>query len=419
MKRSTTWMVGMACAAALGMNMIGQGAASAEQETLTVMTNIVGEPAKVLENIAHDFMKAYPDITVEFSAPGKEYENIMKVKMASQDMPDVFSTHGWAIARYGTFLADLRDEPWAAQIDPSFKPIVTDKDGKVYVLPMDQDKGSPVYNVDVLKQFGIEVPMTMDELLTACETIKTKGKGSVSCIHIGGADDWPMGNIYDFLATPFLVSPEENAQQALLDGSFDWKQWTPLPALILDMHQKGYLNKDVLTAKFSDSAKAFAEGKTAFGFYGGYLIEEAKKTNPNVNGGLMPVPALARGDQPTFIGGEKTTWGIWKDTKHLDAAKKFLAFYARPENIKLVAEAQKLMPGLQGVKADIGYAGTYYEKYQSLRSFPYFDRVFLPNGMWDAMCKNGQELLAEGITAEEYSENMQKEFSRLFTVAKN
>ena len=59
-------------------------------------------------------MKANPDIKVEFSAPGADYEKLMKIKMAANDMPDVFSTHGWAKVRYGDFLLDLRDQPWAS-----------------------------------------------------------------------------------------------------------------------------------------------------------------------------------------------------------------------------------------------------------------------------------------------------------------
>src|SRR5207247_5357985 len=77
--------------------------------TLTVATNQVGNQAQVLQDIAQKFMRANPNIKVDFSAPGAEYENIMKVKMASKHLTDVFSTHGWAKIRYGSFLADLRD----------------------------------------------------------------------------------------------------------------------------------------------------------------------------------------------------------------------------------------------------------------------------------------------------------------------
>src|SRR5215831_2733801 len=82
----------------------GTPSAGGSTITLTVSTNVVGVQAKVLQDIAQKFMQENPTIRVDFSAPGADYENIMKVKMASGHLPDVFSTHGWAKIRYGKFL---------------------------------------------------------------------------------------------------------------------------------------------------------------------------------------------------------------------------------------------------------------------------------------------------------------------------
>jgi raffinose/stachyose/melibiose transport system substrate-binding protein len=232
---------------------------------------------------------------------------------------------------------------------------------------------------------------------------------------MGGADSWPIGQFFDFFATPSLISPSTNYKAELLNGTFDWSKWTPLAQKFQTMQQKGCLNKDVLTAKYSDSAQVFAEGKVAFGLYGPFFIDEAKKINPNLHAGLMPIPAVVAGDVPTFAGGEKTTWGVWKDSPHLDAAKKFVAFYAQPENITLVAQADRLPPGIDGVQADLGDLTTYFQKYSTTPVFPYFDRVYLPNGMWDVMCKNGQNLLTNSITPDQFSSNMKQEFNRLKT----
>ncbi len=383
--------------------------------TLTVSTNQIGNQAQVLQDIAQKFMKENPNIKVDFSAPGAEYENIMKVKMASRHLPDVFSTHGWAKIRYGSFLADLRDQPWASHLSPTIKDTVTDQNGKVYVLPLDQDKAGPVYNVDILNKFGIAIPTTYDELVAACKTIKEKSNGQITPIHIGGADSWPMGQYFDFFGTALLISPAQNYKTELLNGTFDWSKWTPLAQRFQQLQQLGCLNKDVLTAKYSDSAQSFAQGKVAFGLYGPYLIDEARKTNPNLHAGLMPIPAMVAGDVPTFAGGEKTTWGVWKDSPNLEAAKKFVAFNARPENVALVAQADRLPPGLTDAQADLGDLNTYFQKYSSTPVLPYFDRVYLPNGMWDVMCKNAQNLLAGSVTPSQFSQNMKQEFDRLKT----
>jgi raffinose/stachyose/melibiose transport system substrate-binding protein len=390
-----------------------EASAPTEVVTISVMTNRVGTQAELLEKIAREFEQQNPDVKIEFAAPGKDYESLMKIKMAANDMPDVFATHGWAKVRYGAFLADLADQPWASQIDQAIAPAVTDEAGKVYVLPMDQEKTGPVYNADVLSKYGVEVPLSWADLLTACEKIKTGSNGDVDCIHMGGADSWPVGQYYDFFSTALAVTPQNNDAQALLDGTYDWTKYTVLSQNLLDLQEKGYLNKDVLTAKYSDSAAAFAEGKAAFGFYGPFFCEEALKTNPALNCGLMPIPTVQDGDAPAFAGGELTTWGVWKDSKHLEAAKRLVAYYAKPENIAAVANSNKAPAGLTGVEVDAGYLTQYFTKYADLRTFTYFDRIYLPNGMWDVLCKNGQDVLAGGATPEQATDNIAKEFARL------
>ena len=79
--------------------------------------------------------------------------------------------------RYGKFLADLRDQPWVSKLSPTIKDAVTDSSGKVYALPMDQDKSGPIYNVTILNQDGIAVPNTFDGLVAACQTILNKSHG--------------------------------------------------------------------------------------------------------------------------------------------------------------------------------------------------------------------------------------------------
>lgn len=128
---------------------------------------------------------------------------------------------------------------------------------------------------------------------------------------------------------------------------------------------------------------------------------------------MLPIPSIEPGDTPTFAGGEKTTWGVWKDSPNIEAAKKFVSFYAKPENVARVAGAMVLPAGLKGVDVNLGDLTEDFKTYENLRVIPFFDREYLPNGMWDVLCKNGQDLLAGGITVQEFSTNMKNEYERL------
>ncbi|MCY9517086.1 ABC transporter substrate-binding protein [Paenibacillus apiarius] len=367
---------------------------------------------RVYKDIVEAFKQENPDIDVDLQFPGSEHDNILKVKMAANEMPDVFDTHGWAQVRYGNYLADLRDEAWVPELTDTIKDVVTDKDGKVYALVLSEAKDGFTYNADLLEKLDIPVPKTFDELMAAADKIVKATNGETVPFHFSGIDDWTIGQYFDLMATPLLISPENNEKEALLNGTFDWKKWTPLPEKFQEMHQKGYLNKDVITAKYSDASRQFAEGKVAFVMVNPSFAEEVRKINKDMKIGYMPVPSLVAGDEPSFSGGERFTMGIWKDSEKMEQAKKFLAFFAKPENMSKIANVTMLPPGLKGVEAQHEFS-PYYEQYKDVRVFPYFDRVFLPSGMWDVVCKQGTELLAGRITPEKYSEVMKQEAERL------
>jgi raffinose/stachyose/melibiose transport system substrate-binding protein len=386
--------------------------ASTEEVKLTAYLNTADKPVQdVYKQIADAFMKENPSIKVDYQFPG-DYENVLKVKMAANDLPDIFDTHGWAIIRYGKYLADLKDQPWVGQMTDTIKDVVTDKEGKVYVLVTSEAKDGLTYNVDLLNQYNIQPPKTFDELMAAAEKLKKDSGGKVTPFFFSGVDDWMIGQFFDYFATSLLISPEQNEGAKLLDGSFDWKKWTQLPEKFLEMYKKGYMNKDVLTAKYSDLPAQFAQGQVAFTLLGPSFADEVHKTNPNVKIGFMPVPSMVAGDEPNFSGGERNTMGVWKDSKHPEQAKKLIAYFAQPDNMAKIANVTKLPPGLKGVTSQHDFS-PYYEQYASVRVFPYFDRVYLPNGMWDVMCKTGSAMLGGTVTPAQYSDKMKQEVSRL------
>jgi raffinose/stachyose/melibiose transport system substrate-binding protein len=366
----------------------------------------------VYEEIAQAFMKENPDIEVDLQFPGSEYENILKVKMAANDLPDVWDTHGWAVIRYGNYLADLRDEAWVSEMTDTIRDVVTDGEGKVHALVLAEAKDGLTYNADLLRQYDIEPPRTIDELMAAAEKLKTESNGEVMPFYFSGIDDWMIGQFFDYFATSLLISPQQNEAENLLNGTMDWDKWTPLAETFLEMYKQGYMNKDVLTAKYSDLPNLFAQGKVAFTLLGPSFADEVHKINPDVEIGLMPVPAWYPDDEPNFSGGERYTMGVWKDSKHLAEAKKLVAYFAKPENLAKFAGVTKLPAGLKGIEADHEFT-EYYRKYENIRVFPYFDRVYLPNGMWDVMCKTGTALLAEQVTPQQFSEKMKQEVERL------
>ena len=60
----------------------------------------------------------------------------------------------------------------------------------------------------------------------------------------------------------------------------------------------------MLTAKFSDSAEAFASEAAAMAFYENGAIQGIAKYNAEIEYGFFPIPAASAADTPTLAVGE-------------------------------------------------------------------------------------------------------------------
>ncbi|KLK99469.1 binding protein msmE [Bacillus pumilus] len=382
--------------------------------TLTLFSTMSNNgERKAFEEVIREFEKDHQHIRIDANFPGNSYEDMIRVKMGANDMPDLFDTHGWAKLRYSEYVADLKEMDWVKQLDPSLDQILKDQDGKVYAYPLNQAKDGLSFNANLLNEYGIEVPKTLDELKSALLTVKEKSKGDVVPLWIPGGDNSNIAQVFDELATPLLITDQKHQYgKELENGSFDWSLYTPLAQFMKDLKDQDLLNKDVLTAKLSQAPELMAQNKIAFTFVGGSLGPEATELNPSIKVGTMPVPAIHEGDEQSWIGGERFTVAAWKDSKHLKEAKQFIDFLAKPENAKKIAEGTSSETALKQVKAK-NYYSAFYDQYEQVKIEPYFDRKYLPSGMWAVMATTGQELLAGSITPEQLSKKMEEEYKRL------
>lgn len=383
-------------------------------QTITVWSERTGDDVEELEKLCEAFEEE-TGIIVDFSAPGTDYENLLRMKMASNEMPDIWSTHGWAVKRYSEVLTDLSNEEWVKRTIPSIAAQVTDEKGRVLSMCIDSATSGIGYNADVFEEYGLEVPKTIEELYAVCDAILEKSNGTVTPIHLGGGDGWPVAQIIDYLSTTLCVSDDaHNYTASLADGSFEWENYRPIGEFIKTIVKRGYVNVDCLTATNDDTAKALAGGEAAIALVGS-VRNSVKNYNPDAHTGFFAIPTFHEGDEPVVIGGESDAFGIWKDTEHMEACKAFLNYLARPEVNQKFCESVNIRSAFTDVNADLGDMQSYYDAISSLRVMPYFDRVCFPSGMWDAMQKYGQLLLTEDYTVDEYLKDMAGDYTRLIS----
>ena len=137
----TTRRALIATAGALALSTALAVPASAEDVTLTYMTDNAPNTVATAEAMIKAFEAANPGIKIEYeSRPGgTDGDNIIKTRLATGEMTDLFLYNTGSLFQAinpTTNLVDLSDQPWQGDVLDSFKVTVTGTDGKVYGAPI-------------------------------------------------------------------------------------------------------------------------------------------------------------------------------------------------------------------------------------------------------------------------------------------
>lgn len=380
--------------------------------TLTVATNASSPTYDAVEHIVELFMEENPGVEVEYTTYGSDYENLMKARMAANDLPDVFATHGWAVNRYAEYLRPLNDLELSKRISPSIVDTVTTDSGDIVAMPITSEQSGMIYNKEILAKAGWDhVPATLDEFYQCCEDVKALG---VIPVYITGKDTRNQANLMDIMAVSFLITCNDSGDNAdrLYDGTFDWSKWAPVSTFLSELVKRGYTNVDATTADPIYTAEKLAFGEAMFNYNNQAAIADAWTLNPDAELSMMPVPGLHEDDEQIWIGGERECYGIWKDSPNMELAIALLEFMARPENVKYVCEVAGMPSGFADVSPELRLTPD-FEAFSDLKTYPYFDREWLPSGMWATMRTIGGALTAGEMSIEESCKTMHDSYLSL------
>lgn len=380
--RSTFFAIGTMIA--LAATATGCSSAGADGPTLEFQTGMSADAELMgaLQAAATEYEEAHEGVTIDLVTAGSSYEADMKVRLGAGNVPDVLWTHGWSLLRYSEFLAPLQDEPWAENFNPVLTDAMMSDEGELFAFPIDTDVAGLVYNADVLEQVGVdpETLVTWDAFTDAA--VKVKEAGMVPIAAAG--KDSGAGQVADWIAPGFYT---DDQLDQLTAGEFVDEPYEEMLGVVDDWREQGLFNPDYSSASEDDIARSLSDGSTAFVFNPNIVVANALSYNPDATLGYMPVPAMT-GDEPYLIGGEYNAYGIAKDSDNLELAKDFVSFLAEPDRAGALASSVGSIPGLTNATSDLGALQPSYDRYVADGTVPlkpYFDRVYLPNGMWNTL----------------------------------
>ena len=291
------------------------------------------------------FMAKNPNITVkvETRPQGGDGDNIVKTRLATGEMTDVFMYNSGSLFQALSpekNLVPLTDQPWVGDLEEAFKPSVS-AGGNLYGAPWGASFGGGVlYNRKIYDELGLEVPKTWDEFMANNAKIKAKGIAPVIQTY---QETWTsqllvLANYHNIAATDPGWADKYTKNQAKFSQEPALESFQRLEAI----HKAGYENKDYKSAKFEEGLRELATGKGAHYPMLTVAVGAIATANPAEVGdvGFFAQP----GDDAAKNG--LTLWlpaGVYipKTTEgaKLDAAKKLAAFVASKEGCDVQTQA--------------------------------------------------------------------------------
>lgn len=166
-------------------------------------------------------------------------------------------------------------------------------------------------------------------------------------------------------------------------------------------------------------SRQLADNTAAFAISWPFVLSTAYEYNPDANLGFMPMPGV---DGPYMVGGEGVSaFGVSKTSQNEELALKYVDFLAQPENAKPFLEAMGAYAGLTNVEVDLGNLQPSFDKYVApgeIPTMPFFDRLYLPNGMWNTIITTTDGVINGQMTAEVAAQQMADQYQTLYSQQK-
>ena len=312
--------------------------APTEAKGVTITVASAANWTKDIDKQLAEQFKAKTGNTIEFLlSPDDQYSNVLKAKFATGEGPDVYLTSGGVgVNEYlpDEHALDLSNEPWVSRYTDWAREGTTYK-GKIIALnTWSVDGWGLIYNSEIFKQAGLQVPTTYEQFLEVCEALKASG---ITPIYEPGKAEWHqeiwLNTFGAMVAQKYQgIYDKLNANQAKL---------ADLPELEVGLTQlkeladKGYYGEDFLSQTWENSVDAMGSGKFAMMLVYSTFQNEVLAKYPDSKADtweMFPVPLAGNKAWATSAGG--IVRSINKNSKVIDAAKEYFSFLAEPDNLK-------------------------------------------------------------------------------------
>ena len=371
-------------------------------------------PRAAFEEIVAKFQAANPDIDVQMNTTEHEaFKTAIRTILAADKGPDVATW--FAGNRMAGFVADGLfgdiSDVWAqeglASSMASTMPSVT-FDGKQYALPYSYYQWGVYYRKDIYDANGISVPKTYDEFLDNCKKLKANGIASVA---IGTKYLWTAAGWFDYINLrtngldyhiDLMLGKTKYTDEGVVNTFKNWARAVDA-GCFMDDHQN---------YSWQEAQAPLINGEAASYLIGNFIVPNLpEETQSQLDFYQFPPidPNLELGeDAPTEI------IFMPANAQNVENGKKFMAFFAQPENLTFMNDVLKqLSPHSDSPAPTDRFLKAGSEMLSKSKTAQFFDRDTTPE-----MAKAAMQLMVDFMLDTESMmdilEEIEEERSRIF-----
>ncbi len=312
------------------------------------------EAQETFAKIIEEFNALYPDIAIEQEIVTNEPAAVLKARIATGEIPDIFQGGLDTIdISKGGYLLDLTDEAFLQNVSEGAvsSPSFTDENGRTWALPIDGSCIGILYNKDIFAQCGLSVPVTVSEFDHVVATLKENG---VLPMALGFKDAWTIK-----IASVCAFSPAVYGRNIMWDSlknegetSFaDTPAWSEAFGLLRKIYESGDTQLAFGT-DYSGACAMIANAEAAMMPQGLWAVEMIRSINPDANIGMMAMPVSEDPSETKLHQFPDFGLSISASSANIEACELFLDFMTQRDVAELWCNSAKLFSAVKGVNVD-------------------------------------------------------------------
>lgn len=315
-------------------------------EYFSLKPEVVG----VMDKIIARFNQENPGIEVTQTSVA-DAGTVILTRISTNAMPDLLQSYPaedkYKVMFDDGLMTELTNQPFMNNVQQIMLDMAVYK-GKQYALPMTLSSYGIYYRTDIFDRYNIKEPVTYDDLINACKTLKAAG---IDAFALPNKDVGNTAQRLERLIGVFNNNSNDEFKR-IKSGAMKVEDSVTIrrfAQVCVEIAQYG--TRDSLGLDYESAIADLVNGKAAMMISGTWMLSAMQQSNPDIKIKLIPFPSPL-GAKPMVPVNIDTSFSLAADCKYQVEGLKFIEFLSRTDIAQIYYEVDGNVNMIKGVVYD-------------------------------------------------------------------